>query len=66
LPGDFHGHRSLAGYGPWGHRESDTTKHITDRSLVPKSLGTTVLVHDGPFLAVRKLNEDQKCVQDFS
>ena len=52
--------------GIWGHRESDTTKHITDRSLVPKRLGTTVLVHDGPFLAARKLNEDKKCAQDLS
>ena len=25
LPGESHGHRSLAGYSPWGHRESDTT-----------------------------------------
>ena len=52
-------------YCPWGHRESDTTKHLTDRSLVPKRLGTTVLVHDGPFLAVRKLN-DKKFAQDFN
>ena len=21
LPGEFHGHRSLAGYNPWGHRD---------------------------------------------
>ena len=26
LPGDSHGQRSLAGYSPWGHRESDTTE----------------------------------------
>ena len=26
LSGKFHGQRSLAGYGPWGHRESDTTE----------------------------------------
>ena len=26
LPGKFHGHRSLAGYSPWGHKELDTTK----------------------------------------
>ena len=26
LPGDFHGQRSLAGPGPWGHTESDTTE----------------------------------------
>ena len=25
LPGEFHGHRSLAGYSPWGHKESDMT-----------------------------------------
>ena len=27
LPGKFHGQRSLAGYTPWGHKESDTTEH---------------------------------------
>ena len=26
LPGECHGQRSLAGYSPWGHKESDTTK----------------------------------------
>ena len=25
LPGESHGQRSLAGYSPWGHRESDMT-----------------------------------------
>ena len=25
LPGEIHGQRSLAGYSPWGHKESDTT-----------------------------------------
>ena len=25
LPGESHGQRSLAGYSPWGHRESDAT-----------------------------------------
>ena len=25
LPGEFHGQRSLEGYGPWALRESDTT-----------------------------------------
>ena len=27
LPGEFHGQRSLVGYSPWGHKESDTTQH---------------------------------------
>ena len=29
LPGDSHGQRSLAGYSPWGHKESDTTEQLT-------------------------------------
>ena len=29
LPGEFHGQRSLLGYGPWGHKESDTTERLT-------------------------------------
>ena len=30
LPGESHGQRSLAGYSPWGHRESDATEQLTD------------------------------------
>ena len=26
LPGEFHGQRSLVGYSPWGHKDSDTTE----------------------------------------
>ena len=26
LPGESHGQRSLVGYGPWGHKELDTTE----------------------------------------
>ena len=28
LPGKLHGQRSLVGYSPWGHRESDTTERL--------------------------------------
>ena len=28
LPGESHGWRSLAGYSPWGHKESDTTEQL--------------------------------------
>ena len=31
LPGKFHGQRSLAGYSPWGRKESDMTEHSTHR-----------------------------------
>ena len=29
LPGEFHGQRSLVGYSPWGHKESDMTDQLT-------------------------------------
>ena len=29
LPGKSHGQRSLTGYSPWGHKESDTTEGLT-------------------------------------
>ena len=28
LPGESHGGRSLVGYSPWGHKESDTTERL--------------------------------------
>ena len=27
-PGESHGQRSLEGYSPWGHKESDTTEQV--------------------------------------
>ena len=29
LPGEFHGQKRLAGYSPWGRKESDTTEQLT-------------------------------------
>ena len=29
LPGEFHGHRSLMSYSPWGRKELDTTEPLT-------------------------------------
>ena len=28
-PGEFHGQWSLAGFSPWGHKESDTTEQLS-------------------------------------
>ena len=28
LPGKLHGQRSLAGYSPWGHKESDMNEQL--------------------------------------
>ena len=29
MSGKSHGKRSLTGYSPWGHKESDTTEQLT-------------------------------------
>ena len=34
LPGEVHGQGSLAGYSPWGRRESDTTEPLTHAELI--------------------------------
>ena len=37
LPGESHGQRSLVGYGPWGHKESDmieTTEHTDGEGVM--------------------------------
>jgi len=43
LPGEFHGQRSLAGYSPWGHKESDRTERPTHthKRLLPAELVAT-------------------------
>ena len=33
LPGESHGQRSLAGYSPWGHKESDVTEGLTHTDI---------------------------------
>ena len=33
LPGKSHGRRSLIGYSPWGHKESDMTERLHFTSL---------------------------------
>ena len=30
LPGESHGQGSLAGYGPWDHKELDTTERLNN------------------------------------
>ena len=34
LPEKYHGQRSLAGYSPWSHKESDTTEQLNKSSSV--------------------------------
>ena len=40
FPRKFHGQRSLAGYSPWGCKESDRTDHATHTIKLPMTFST--------------------------
>ena len=42
-PRKFHGQRSLVGYSPWGHEESDTTERLHDSRKKPKVVNITFI-----------------------
>ena len=51
LPGESHGQKSLAGYSPQGHKESDTTE-AAQHSIAHKSTLLVVDIADGHLLNV--------------
>ena len=42
LPGESHGQRSLVGYSPWGHKESDTTEQLSNSNILDLLLVETL------------------------
>ena len=40
LPGKSHGQRSLAGYNPWGHKESDKTERLNNSNNKNRKQGS--------------------------
>ena len=45
----IHGQRSLAGYSPWGHKESDTTEWLTQHRHLKEDLPNYVSVQSVQF-----------------
>ena len=43
LPGKFHGQRSLAGYSPWSHKESDMAEQLNSHTHTHTHTHTHVL-----------------------
>ena len=39
FPGESHGQRSLVGYSPWGHKESNTTEVISSHPRIMWLIG---------------------------
>ena len=44
LPGKSHEQRSLAGYSPWGHKESDTTEQPNNKEMLCGPLAPGLLL----------------------
>ena len=52
LPEEFHGQRSLAGYSPWGCKESDMTEHTGMHPGGRGQPGSTASTRTEPILQV--------------
>ena len=56
LPGEFHGQRRLAGYSPWGCKESDTTEWLPLQCYLPMG-GSDSSVFDLAVTATLKMDK---------
>ena len=46
LPGESHGQRSLEGYSPWGHKQSDSTEGLSAQThMWYEYQGSVLLTH---------------------
>ena len=61
LPGEFHGQRSLSGYSPWGHKESNTTEQFSLSKVKSHTLQSS---HSSPKY-LPKGNESMCSYEDF-
>ena len=55
MRGKFHGERSLAGYSPWGHEESDMSMHAQAKSSVMENLFTYFILTE--YELAKKIND---------
>ena len=44
VPGESHGQRSLAGYSPWGGKESDTTEQLIHTYVLTPSAYVCIII----------------------
>ena len=62
LPGEFHGHRSLGGYSPWGCKELDMTKctHTHTHTQSKDSTINTTTWMDFEDIALSEIKKTQR------
>ena len=62
LPGETHGQRSLAGYSPWGHKESDMTEGFSTVSIQITNIPKDACILESEMPAFQGINS---CLQAF-
>jgi len=65
LPGKSHGQRSVVGYSPWGHKESDTTEQLHYNSHIAGGFltsGATREAHRVEYEFIYYVSQRLKCV----
>ena len=60
LPGEFHGQRSLVGYGSWGHKELDMTEQLTHTWLIRVDVWQKPTHHYKAIILQLKVNKFKK------
>ena len=63
LPGESHGQRSLAGYSPWGHKQSDMTEVTEHTGMPPKN--ATKRITQALFLYIPYLHPQHALIITF-
>ena len=58
VPGEFHGQRSLAGYSPWGRKESDATEWLTHTHWTPVQRTTPGMRQNGVYTTWTNVTEN--------
>ena len=66
LPGESHGQRRLAGYSPWGHKESDTTRLLTHTKCGAKVLSNIPQHEKAVMCPAQRIRELEKLCSDRS
>ena len=62
LPGETHGQRSLAGYSPWAHKESDMTEGLGTVSIQITNIPKDACILESEMPAFQGINS---CLQAF-
>ena len=62
LPGESHGQRSIAGYSPWGCKESHTAERLTHIQLIDFAVQQKLTQHCKSTILQYKIKTKQKCM----